>query len=88
MWVVTELAIVASDVPEVIGTALALKLIFGVPTWIGIIITSASTLAGGLLRTSTRPTLNRRSSRRSSPRVCMSIHTEGCHAPILVECSF
>jgi Mn2+/Fe2+ NRAMP family transporter len=42
--VVTELAIVASDVPEVIGTALALKLIFGLPTWIGIIITSASTL--------------------------------------------
>ena len=32
LWIVTELAIIASDVPEVIGTALALKLIFGLPT--------------------------------------------------------
>ena len=35
LWVATELAIVASDIPEVIGTALALKLIFGIPTvWV------------------------------------------------------
>ena len=44
LWVVTELAIIASDVPEVIGTALALKLIFGLPTWIGVAVTSLSTL--------------------------------------------
>ena len=44
LWIVTELAIVASDVPEVIGTALALKLIFGFPTVVGVIITSFSTL--------------------------------------------
>lgn len=44
LWFVTELAIIASDVPEVIGTALALKLIFGLPTVIGVVITSFSTL--------------------------------------------
>ena len=44
LWVVTELAIIASDVPEVIGTALALKLIFGLPTAVGVAVTSLSTL--------------------------------------------
>ena len=44
LWVATELAIVASDIPEVIGTALALKLIFGLPTAWGVGITSLSTL--------------------------------------------
>ena len=44
LWIVTELAIIASDVPEVIGTALALKLIFGLPTVWGVLVTSASTL--------------------------------------------
>jgi NRAMP (natural resistance-associated macrophage protein)-like metal ion transporter len=44
LWVLTELAIIASDVPEVIGTALALKLIFGISTVAGVAITSLSTL--------------------------------------------
>ena len=44
LWVVTELAIIASDVPEVIGTALALKLIFGLSTVVGVAVTSLSTL--------------------------------------------
>ena len=44
LWVATELAIVASDIPEVIGTALALKLIFGLPTAWGVGVTSLSTL--------------------------------------------
>ena len=43
LWVVSELGIVASDVPEVIGTALALKLIFGLPTVVGVFLTSLST---------------------------------------------
>jgi manganese transport protein len=50
LWFITELAIVASDVPEVIGTALALKLLFGIPTVIGVAITSASTLVFLLLQ--------------------------------------
>ena len=44
LWLVTELAIIASDVPEVIGTALALKLIFNIPTWVGVVLTSMSTM--------------------------------------------
>ena len=43
LWVVSELGIIASDVPEVIGTALALKLIFGFPTVVGVFLTSLST---------------------------------------------
>ena len=44
LWVISELAIIASDVPEVIGTALALKLIFNIPTWAGVVLTSMSTM--------------------------------------------
>jgi natural resistance-associated macrophage protein 2 len=43
LWVVSELGIIASDVPEVIGTALALKLIFNIPTVYGVFMTSLST---------------------------------------------
>ena len=34
-------------------------------------------MAGGLFRTSTRPTLNRRHLPSTSPRVCMGMHPEG-----------
>ena len=44
LWLLTELAIIASDVPEVIGTALALKMIFNIPTWVGVVLTSVSTM--------------------------------------------
>ena len=44
LWVISELAIIASDVPEVIGTALALKLIFNISTWVGVVLTSMSTM--------------------------------------------
>ena len=51
LWACTELAIIASDVPEVIGTALALRLIFGIPTWAGVVLTAASTLVFLALQT-------------------------------------
>eukprot|EP00245_Coleochaete_scutata_P003495 TRINITY_DN1511_c0_g2_i2.p1 TRINITY_DN1511_c0_g2~~TRINITY_DN1511_c0_g2_i2.p1 ORF type:complete len:568 (-),score=102.99 TRINITY_DN1511_c0_g2_i2:532-2235(-) len=44
LWVVAELAIVASDIPEVIGTAFALWMLFGIEVWIGVILTGFSTL--------------------------------------------
>ena len=44
LWLVTEVAIVASDVPEVIGTAFALNLLCGLPLWIGVLITGIDTL--------------------------------------------
>jgi len=50
MWAVTELAIVASDVPEVIGTAFALKIIFGWQLWIGILVSSTSAMLLLMLR--------------------------------------
>lgn len=44
LWLLTELAIVASDIPEVIGTAFALNLLFGLPLWAGVLITGLDTL--------------------------------------------
>src|SRR5438045_8514733 len=40
LWVVTEIAICATDLAEVIGTAIGLNLLFGVPLEIGVIITA------------------------------------------------
>lgn len=39
LWIVAELAIMATDVAEVIGTAIALNLLFGIPLMMGVIIT-------------------------------------------------
>ncbi|HHW4679659.1 MAG TPA: Nramp family divalent metal transporter [Xylella sp.] len=40
LWVVCELAIVACDLAEVIGTAIALNLLFGIPVSLGVMITA------------------------------------------------
>ena len=40
LWVVCELAIIACDLAEVIGTAIALKLLFGIPLVAGALITA------------------------------------------------
>lgn len=39
LWIVTELAIMATDIAEVIGAAIALHLLFGIPLTVGVIIT-------------------------------------------------
>eukprot|EP00249_Psilotum_nudum_P006878 c20130_g1_i1 orf=65-1687(+) len=44
LWLLAEVAIVASDVPEVIGTAYALNLLFGIQLWVGVLLTGFSTL--------------------------------------------
>ncbi|WP_261810459.1 Nramp family divalent metal transporter [Levilactobacillus humaensis] len=44
LWVVTELAIMATDIAEIIGSAIALKLLFGFPLIVGILITTADVL--------------------------------------------
>jgi manganese transport protein len=41
LWVLAELAIIATDLAEVIGTAIGLNLVFGIPIEIGIFITAA-----------------------------------------------
>ena len=40
LWIAAELAIVATDIAEVIGTAIGLNLLFGIPLEIGVIITA------------------------------------------------
>jgi manganese transport protein len=44
LWVLCELAIVACDLAEVIGSAIALNLLFGMPLLIGVLITAADVL--------------------------------------------
>ncbi|MCI1747601.1 MAG: Nramp family divalent metal transporter [Acidipropionibacterium sp.] len=39
LWIVTELAIMATDIAEVIGAAIALHLLFGIPLTVGVIVT-------------------------------------------------
>jgi len=44
MWVAAELAIVATDLAEVIGSAVALNLLTGMPIWAGVLVTAADVL--------------------------------------------
>ena len=40
LWLAAELAIIATDIAEVIGTAIGLNLLFGIPLELGVIITA------------------------------------------------
>ncbi|MBL9055743.1 MAG: Nramp family divalent metal transporter [Rhodobacteraceae bacterium] len=40
LWALAEIAIIATDIAEVIGTAIGLNLLFGVPLEIGVVITA------------------------------------------------
>ncbi|MCJ8006429.1 Nramp family divalent metal transporter [Lederbergia wuyishanensis] len=44
LWIMAELAIIATDLAEVIGSAIALNLLFGIPLLIGILITTVDVL--------------------------------------------
>ncbi len=44
LWIIAELAIAATDLAEVIGTAIALQLLFGLPLPVGVIITALDVL--------------------------------------------
>ena len=44
LWGICEIAIIACDLAEVIGTAIALQLLFGIPLVLGIILTALDTL--------------------------------------------
>lgn len=44
LWVLAQLAIIATDLAEVIGAAIALKLLFGIPLLYGVLITSLDIL--------------------------------------------
>ncbi|KAJ1632896.1 natural resistance-associated macrophage protein-domain-containing protein, partial [Pavlovales sp. CCMP2436] len=40
LWVMTELAIIGSDIQEVVGSAIAFQLLFGWPLWLGCLVTA------------------------------------------------
>ncbi len=40
LWIMAEIAIIATDIAEVIGTAIGLQLLFGIPLALGVLITS------------------------------------------------
>ncbi|XP_061361866.1 metal transporter Nramp6.1-like [Gastrolobium bilobum] len=44
LWVLAEIAVIAADIPEVIGTAFALNILFNIPLWAGVLTTGCSTL--------------------------------------------
>jgi manganese transport protein len=44
LWILCELAIAACDLAEVIGSAIALNLLFGIPLVVGVVITAADVL--------------------------------------------
>ncbi len=44
LWVLCEIAIAACDLAEVIGSAIALNLLFGIPVVVGVLLTSADVL--------------------------------------------
>ncbi len=44
LWILAEIAIAATDLAEVIGSAIALNLLFGLPLTIGVCLTSADVL--------------------------------------------
>ncbi|CAO3619035.1 unnamed protein product [Cunninghamella blakesleeana] len=43
IWVFTQCAIIGSDIQEIVGTAIALKILFGFQLWIGVLITATDT---------------------------------------------
>ena len=48
LWVICEIAIAACDLAEVVGSAIALQLLFGIPLVWGCIITASDVLAGAI----------------------------------------
>ncbi|WOG99699.1 hypothetical protein DCAR_0519054 [Daucus carota subsp. sativus] len=44
LWLLAEVAVIAADIPEVIGTAFALNILFDIPVWAGVLLTGFSTL--------------------------------------------
>lgn len=44
LWFIAEVAIASTDLAEVIGSAVAFNLLFGLPIWAGVLITAADVL--------------------------------------------
>ncbi len=50
LWLMAEIMIIACDLAEVVGTAIALELLFGIPLPIGVVVTAADVLVLLLLQ--------------------------------------
>ncbi|KAM6541987.1 hypothetical protein CsatB_006434 [Cannabis sativa] len=46
LWLLAELAVIAADIPEVIGTAFALNILFNIPVWGGVLLTGSTCFFG------------------------------------------
>lgn len=44
LWAMTQVAIVASDIQEIVGSAVAFRLLFGFPLWVGCLLTGLDTI--------------------------------------------
>ncbi|XP_076931262.1 metal transporter Nramp7.2-like [Bidens hawaiensis] len=44
LWLLAEISVIAADIPEVIGTAFGLNILFKIPVWVGVLLTGFSTL--------------------------------------------
>jgi natural resistance-associated macrophage protein len=44
LWILAEGSVIAADIPEVIGSASALNMLFHIPVWTGVLLTGLSTL--------------------------------------------
>ncbi|XP_030973951.1 metal transporter Nramp5-like [Quercus lobata] len=44
LWILAEVAVIAADIPEVVGTAFPLHILFKVPIWIGVLLAGLNTL--------------------------------------------
>ncbi|CAG8440643.1 3400_t:CDS:2 [Funneliformis mosseae] len=49
-WIITEIAIIGSDIQEIVGTAIAFRIIFGIPLWVGTLLTAIDTFTFMLLQ--------------------------------------
>ncbi|CAG8701502.1 7845_t:CDS:2, partial [Acaulospora colombiana] len=50
LWLITEIAIIGSDIQEIVGTAIALRIILKIPLWLGTMLTALDTFAFMLLQ--------------------------------------
>ncbi|XAR58149.1 hypothetical protein NMG60_11026550 [Bertholletia excelsa] len=44
LWILAEIAVIAADIPEVIGTAFALDILLNIPMWCGVLLAGLNTL--------------------------------------------
>lgn len=42
LWAMMEIAIIGSDIQEVLGSAIGLQILFGIPLWVGCLLTGES----------------------------------------------